>query len=138
MVFGGTAGVAAAAAAAIVALSASSAPPAFAVTRHHDGSVSVRINRKSGIAGANRRLAEIGIHARVRVATQSFPADCAVIPGARVNLNAMRTDAAQYAAEGNATAANTLSQAANRIQNGTQPDVVYNCTDTDTGTTGAG
>jgi hypothetical protein len=39
--------------------------PAFAVTRQHDGSVAVKINRRSGIAGANRTLAAMGIHERV-------------------------------------------------------------------------
>ena len=40
-------------------------PPAFAVTRHRDGSVLVKINRRSGIAGANRKLAAMGIHERL-------------------------------------------------------------------------
>jgi hypothetical protein len=44
---------------------AASPPPAFAVTRHQDGSVSVNVNRRSGVAGANRKLAAMGIHARV-------------------------------------------------------------------------
>lgn len=128
LILTGTAGLAAAAVALIVALSASGAPPAFAVTRHHDGWVSVRINRQSGIAGANRKLAAMGIHARVRIPTESFPADCAVIPGARVNLKAMRADAARDAAEGNASSAAALREGARQIANGTEPDVVYDCT----------
>ena len=56
-----------------------SPPPAFAVTRHHDGSVSVRINRRSGISGANRKLAAMGIHERLyavptRLSGASYPA----------------------------------------------------------------
>jgi hypothetical protein len=41
--------------------SAASPPPAFAVTRLHDGSVSVKINRTSSIADVNRQLAAMGI-----------------------------------------------------------------------------
>jgi hypothetical protein len=52
--------VAASAAAVMLGLSAAASPPAFAVTRHHDGSVSVKINRRSGVAGANRKLAAMG------------------------------------------------------------------------------
>jgi hypothetical protein len=59
-------GLAAIATAAVLAVSATTAtPPAFAVTRHHDGSVAVKINRESGIAGANRKLAAMGVHERV-------------------------------------------------------------------------
>ena len=53
--------------AAVIVLTASSSP-AFAVTRHSDGTVSVVIRRMEGIAGANRRLQVLGIRARaVRV-----------------------------------------------------------------------
>lgn len=31
----------------------------------HDGSVSVKVNSRSGVAGANRKLAAMGIYARV-------------------------------------------------------------------------
>jgi hypothetical protein len=61
-----TTGLAAIATAAVLAVGATTGtPPAFAVTRHHDGSVSVKINRRSGIAGANRKLAAMGIHERL-------------------------------------------------------------------------
>ena len=39
--------------------------PAFAVTRNHDGTVTVSIERSSGIAGANGKLHQLGINARV-------------------------------------------------------------------------
>ena len=56
-------------AAAVIALTAASSSPAFAVTRHRDGTVSVVIRRIEGIPGANHRLAQLGIRARaVRVA----------------------------------------------------------------------
>jgi hypothetical protein len=57
------ASVAVAASAAAVTLlvsAAASPPPAFAVTRH-DGSVSVKINRRTSLAEVNRKLAAMGI-----------------------------------------------------------------------------
>jgi hypothetical protein len=57
-----TTGLAAAATAAVLAVGATTAtPPAFAVTRLHDGSVSVKINRSTSIATVNRKLAAMGI-----------------------------------------------------------------------------
>ena len=57
-----TTGVAAIAAAAVLTVGATTATaPAFAVTRHHDGSVSVKINRRTSIAAVNRKLAAMGI-----------------------------------------------------------------------------
>ena len=63
-------------------LTATASQPAFAVTRHHDGSVSVKINQKSGIAGANRELAAMGIHERVMAVSdnQPIPLNC-MAPG---------------------------------------------------------
>ena len=64
--------------AAVLVLTAASSSPAFAVTPHRDGTVSVVIRRIEGIPGANQRLAQLGIHARaVRVA------DGCQIPAAR-------------------------------------------------------
>ena len=57
-----TTGLAAIATAAVLAVGATtSTPPAFAVTRHHDGSVSVRINSSTSIAEVNRKLTAMGI-----------------------------------------------------------------------------
>ena len=57
-----TTGLAAIATAAVLAIGATTTtPPAFAVTRLHDGSVSVKINRTSSIADVNRKLAAMGI-----------------------------------------------------------------------------
>ena len=61
---GSTLGVMGASAAAVIVFGAASSPPAFAVTRHPDGTVSVIIRRIEGVAGANRRLTELGIPAR--------------------------------------------------------------------------
>jgi hypothetical protein len=58
---GATVAVAASAAAVTLLVSAAATPPpAFAVTRH-DGSVSVRINRRTSLAEVNRKLAAMGI-----------------------------------------------------------------------------
>jgi hypothetical protein len=57
-------GVVGGSAAAVIVLTAASSSPAFAVTPHRDGTVSVVIRRIEGIPGANHRLAQLGIHAR--------------------------------------------------------------------------
>ncbi|MFZ0386402.1 MAG: hypothetical protein WAL22_12095, partial [Solirubrobacteraceae bacterium] len=64
VIAGASLGVAGASAAAVIVLGAASSPPAFAVTSHPDGTVSVVIRRIDGIAGANHRLAQLGIRAR--------------------------------------------------------------------------
>jgi hypothetical protein len=46
-------------------LGGASTSPAFAVTRHQDGTVTVSISRASGIAGANAKLRRLGIRAQV-------------------------------------------------------------------------
>ena len=57
-----TTGIAAIATAAALTLGATTGtPPAFAVTRHRDGSVSLTINRASSIAAVNHKLAAMGI-----------------------------------------------------------------------------
>jgi hypothetical protein len=80
---GSTLALAGVGAALTLVLSATASTPAFAVTRHHDGSVSVKINSRSGIAGANRELAAMGIHERVMAVSgdQPLPLSC-VAPGA--------------------------------------------------------
>jgi hypothetical protein len=64
VIAGASLGVAGASAAAVIVLGAASSPPAFAVTTHPDGTVSVVIRRIDGIPGANRRLAQLGIRVR--------------------------------------------------------------------------
>ena len=68
VIAGTSLGVVGAGVAAAVILSAASSSPAFAVTQHKDGTVSVAIWRVAGIPGANARLAQLGVRARaVRV-----------------------------------------------------------------------
>ncbi|HTU95499.1 MAG TPA: hypothetical protein VMF14_06630 [Solirubrobacteraceae bacterium] len=81
-----TTGLAAIAAAAVLAIGASTAtPPAFAVTRHQDGSVSLKINRRTSIAAVNRRLTAMGIERisrRARAAGEDLSSipNCSAIP----------------------------------------------------------
>ncbi len=73
---GTTIGLAGAGTALALAFGAASSSPAFAVSRNHDGSVTVVIKRLAGISGVNQKLAQLGIRARaVRVIE-----GCAVLP----------------------------------------------------------
>jgi hypothetical protein len=71
---GSTLGLAGVIAALALALSGSGSvtSPAFALTRHRDGSVSVKIYRRSGVVGANRKLAAMGIHERLYAVSTSL------------------------------------------------------------------
>jgi hypothetical protein len=79
--------VAVAASATVVTLlmsAAASPPPAFAVTRH-DGSVSVKINRRTSLAEVNHKLAAMGIERmgnRSMAASDDFSSipNCSSIP----------------------------------------------------------
>lgn len=79
---GSTLALAGVAVAVALTMSVMGSQPAFAVTRHHDGSVSVEIRNRSGIAGANRALAAMGIRERVMAVgdDQPIPLNC-VAPG---------------------------------------------------------
>jgi hypothetical protein len=67
---GTTAGVAAVATTAALLLGAASSSPAFAVTRDPNGTVTVKLINLSGIAGANRRLAAMGVRAKIVTAME--------------------------------------------------------------------
>jgi hypothetical protein len=71
---GSTLGLAGVAAALLLALGGSAAPPAFAVTRQHDGSVLVKVNvsetTQPWVQGADHKLAAMGIDEQIMVATQ--------------------------------------------------------------------
>ncbi len=75
LLLGTTVGLAGVGTALALVLSAASSSPAFAVTRNPDGTVTVWVARVGGIAGANARLAELGVHARaVQVTAGCTPA----------------------------------------------------------------
>jgi hypothetical protein len=57
--------LAVAGAAVALVLSAASSPPAFAVSRNADGTVTVTLQKLEAIGGANARLAALGIRARL-------------------------------------------------------------------------
>src|ERR1700728_1670824 len=81
MIAGASLGVAGASAAAVIVLSAASSSPAYAVTTHRDGTISLVIRRIDGITGANRRLAQLGIH--VRAVQVEGQCRAAVVPALR-------------------------------------------------------
>lgn len=62
---GTTLGLVAIATALALALTAANSPPAYAVTRNHDGTVSVKVMRLDGVAGANASLARMNVHAKL-------------------------------------------------------------------------
>jgi hypothetical protein len=59
--------------AAVLLLGASTSPPAFAVTRNPDGTVTVNLRHPSGIAGANKTLAAMGVRAQIAVQAKTPP-----------------------------------------------------------------
>lgn len=73
-------------------LGAAATSPAFAVTRNHDGTVSVAIHKWSAIPAANARLRKMGIRAELAPA----PAACVVVqslaPGMTKALAAARAN----------------------------------------------
>jgi hypothetical protein len=70
---GTTAGLAAMATAAALLFGASTSPPAFAVTRNADGTVTVNLMHTSGIAGANKELAAMGVRAQIAARAKTPP-----------------------------------------------------------------
>ncbi len=65
LVAGTSLGLAGVGAAVALVLGATTTSPAFAVTRNHDGTVTISIERASGIAGANAKLHQLGVRAQV-------------------------------------------------------------------------
>jgi hypothetical protein len=87
---GGTLGLAGVGAALIVALTAggATAPPAFAITKHSDGSVLVQLNRREDLGQANQKLTAMGTHEQITLylrpgpSVVSGPVSCTAEPGA--------------------------------------------------------
>jgi hypothetical protein len=65
LIAGTSLGLAGVGAAVALVLGATTTSPAFAVIRNHDGTVTISIQRASGIAGANARLNQLGVRAKV-------------------------------------------------------------------------
>jgi hypothetical protein len=70
---GTAAGLAATATAAALLFGASTSSPAFAVTRNPDGTVTINLLHRSGIAGANKKLAAMGVRAQIAVQAKVPP-----------------------------------------------------------------
>jgi hypothetical protein len=70
---GTTVCLAAMATAAALLFGASTSPPAFAVTRNPDGTVTVNLMQQSGIAGANEKLAAMGVRAQIAMPAKTPP-----------------------------------------------------------------
>jgi hypothetical protein len=70
---GTTAGLATIAIAAGLLFGTSTSPPAFAVTRNPDGTVTVNLMHPSGIAGANKKLAAMGVRAQIAEPAKTPP-----------------------------------------------------------------
>lgn len=62
---GTTGGLAAVATTVALLVGAAASSPAFAVTRNSNGTVTVKLNKLSGIGGANRELAAMGVRAEI-------------------------------------------------------------------------
>jgi hypothetical protein len=69
-------------------LGGSAAPPAFAITKSGDGSVTVQINKDTSLPAANHKLTAMGIHEQVTIymatgaAAVTGAVNCAPGPGA--------------------------------------------------------
>jgi hypothetical protein len=70
---GTTAGLAAMATGAALLLGASTSSPAFAITRNADGTVTVNLTHQSGIPGANKQLAAMGVRAQIAMPDKTPP-----------------------------------------------------------------
>jgi len=89
VVAGSTLGLVAVGAALVLALGGSSAPPAFAITTNHDGSVLVNLNYTAdqNLPQVDRKLAAMGIHEQIEIdmasgaATVSGPVTCTPASG---------------------------------------------------------
>jgi hypothetical protein len=66
---------------------AGNGPPAYAVTKHANGTITLAVYRKSGIAGANARLAQLGDGRLVVVSVQAGCPDPGSLPMPRVSPN---------------------------------------------------
>ena len=70
---GTTTGLAAMTTAAVLLLGASTSPPAFAVSRNPDGTITVNLRHPSGIAAANEKLSAMGVRAQIALPAKSAP-----------------------------------------------------------------
>jgi hypothetical protein len=106
---GATGLVAASAAAVTLLVSAAATPPAaFAVTRHYDGSVSLKISRTTSLADVNRRLAAMGIE-EIDTRTVAASDDLSSIPSCSSIPSGWKGEWVQVPTVGNTGASNSGS-----------------------------
>jgi hypothetical protein len=85
---GSTLGLAGVGAAVVLALGTSATPPAYAITKHSDGSVLVQLGHQQDIGQVNQKLTEMGtreqltFYTRPGPAAASGPINCTPGPGA--------------------------------------------------------
>ena len=129
---GSTLGLAGVAAVLVLALGTSATPPAYAVTKHSDGSVTVQINSTSSIVAANNKLAAMGIHEQfgIDMASGTAPVSGAVTcqpkpgesvsgPTVKVLVGKDGTESIHPGTTGSNTGVGTFHLAACYVSNGT-------------------
>lgn len=79
-------GMASAGIAIALALTAASSPPAFAVTRNHDGTYSVTLKDLRAIPAANKQLARMSLHAQLVQVRAGCVATWSLTQGARKDV----------------------------------------------------
>lgn len=97
---GGTTGAVAAVSAAVLAIgAATSVPPAFAVTNHQDGSVTITLNEITAVSALNAKLASMGIAVRAvpvvsgcNAPAQVVGADGSIQPATTLAVNQLPTN----------------------------------------------
>ncbi len=92
---GTTLGLTAAGTITALLLGATASTPAFAVTKNPDGTISVTIRSAQGIAGANAKLASLGVRAQAVPALAGCPKRSAVPPNAQVKQTPTPTKTAE-------------------------------------------
>lgn len=71
----------------VLALGTAATPPAYAITKHSDGSVLVQLDSQEDLGQANQKLTEMGIHEQITLYTRPGPAavtgpvNCGPAPG---------------------------------------------------------
>src|SRR5215469_7431191 len=70
-------------------------PPAYAVTKHANGTITLAVYRKSGVAGANARLAQLGDDNVVVVPVEAGCPDLDSLPRPPVYPNSIVVDQSQ-------------------------------------------
>lgn len=94
----GALGVAGVATAVSLALTATGSAPAYAVTKHADGTVTIAIHDLGGVAGANAALAKLGVPVRAVAVDPACQRKLYLVPnGSRLDFARLRSGADEVA-----------------------------------------